>query len=344
MRSSPVRRGVTLPELLVVLGIVLLLFALAAPAIFSTRESARAVQCLDRLRGLALLTMNYESQHGHFPYTSTAWVRVQQNGPEELQKSVSPHFELMKILDPAAAQTWDPNDLLFISMNPDERSIPSLEINRQLLLRNTPEFLCPSDHGGPGDVNYRANMGPNIAVMEPQTWWPTFNEFEPTLGAFVNGRSVQAKEFTDGLSQTALYSERVIGDRQTDRYDPFRDIFSNPGPHGLGTDFYVAACRDNAIANPVKHYSFLGTNWILGDFAHTWYQHSGPPNSTTPDCASGESRFSGADSGLYTARSFHAGYVNVAFADGAARKIEQSIDLRLWKAMSTRAGTEAGID
>ena len=45
-----------------------------------------------------------------------------------------------------------------------------------------------------------------------------------------------------------------------------------------------------------------------------------------------------------TARSYHAGVVNVAFMDGAVREVTDSVDLRVWRAVGTRAGTldEAG--
>jgi prepilin-type processing-associated H-X9-DG protein len=41
-----------------------------------------------------------------------------------------------------------------------------------------------------------------------------------------------------------------------------------------------------------------------------------------------------------TARSWHPGGVNVAFADGAVRFISESIDRPLWRSLGTRNGGE----
>lgn len=41
-----------------------------------------------------------------------------------------------------------------------------------------------------------------------------------------------------------------------------------------------------------------------------------------------------------TSRSFHNGMVHVLLMDGSSRAVHNSIDLRTWKALSTRAGSE----
>jgi len=41
-----------------------------------------------------------------------------------------------------------------------------------------------------------------------------------------------------------------------------------------------------------------------------------------------------------TSRSYHAGIVSSAFMDGSVRSMTNGIDSLLWKALSTRAGSE----
>ena len=41
-----------------------------------------------------------------------------------------------------------------------------------------------------------------------------------------------------------------------------------------------------------------------------------------------------------TSRSYHAGIVNVVLMDGSVRTVEGTIDLRVWRALGTRAGGE----
>jgi prepilin-type N-terminal cleavage/methylation domain-containing protein/prepilin-type processing-associated H-X9-DG protein len=61
------RAAFTLSELLAVLAIIGLLFALLMPAIQAARESARMANCKNHLRQIGLALVNYESAHKHLP-------------------------------------------------------------------------------------------------------------------------------------------------------------------------------------------------------------------------------------------------------------------------------------
>ena len=60
--------GFTLVELLVVIAIIAMLVTMLLPAVQSARESARRVQCINRLKQIGLAINNYESTHQVFPY------------------------------------------------------------------------------------------------------------------------------------------------------------------------------------------------------------------------------------------------------------------------------------
>src|SRR5688572_22638076 len=65
---AEVRRGFTLVELLVVVGIISVLVALLMPALAGAREAAQRAKCLATLRGMAQAAHMHAAEHaGYMP-------------------------------------------------------------------------------------------------------------------------------------------------------------------------------------------------------------------------------------------------------------------------------------
>ncbi len=327
-RGSAKRSGLSVLDVLICLAVIALLLALLAPAIQQARERSRSVTCANNLRQLAVAAHQHLSAHRTFPYTSTTW-----SDKTHQYKAISPHRYLMASLDRVIFDEVDfddPTDPPWGSARPEFYS----RANERLSLMTIPVFACPSDVVACGAVSYRANLGISVELLAP---CPTIEAISQK-GAFINGRSVGPAEFSHGLSNTVLFSERVTGDFAPTVYSPFRDVFAGTNLRGYGTtEGFDRICRQSATTNPASHFSFQGASWLLGGYCNTWYNHVRPPNSLDPDCAVGSGWVDGGYS-IVAARSLHPGGVNSMLADASVKLISSDIDQNVWRGMGTRSG------
>ena len=78
-----------------------------------------------------------------------------------------------------------------------------------------------------------------------------------------------------------------------------------------------------------------GGKWIDGHYGNTLYNHYYAPNARNWDCGNGSH-----NKGLSTARSLHAGGVNILLADGSVRFIRHGVAPDTWRALDSRSGGE----
>jgi prepilin-type processing-associated H-X9-DG protein len=193
-------------------------------------------------------------------------------------------------------------------------------------------FVCPSD-GRRGQVPGLTTSGSNY-VANNGSGTVAYGRIASGDGLFTQ-TPVRFSDITDGASNTAAFSESLVGNGQVPASpaaaDPRFVVLEVPG----GSDPTPAACESAAGTFTAVR----GGKWIDGHCGNTLYNHYYPPNARNWDCGNGSH-----NKGLSTARSNHAGGVNVLLADGSVRFVRNAVTLETWRALGTRDGGEVLAD
>src|SRR5262249_38097129 len=144
---------------------------------------------------------------------------------------------------------------------------------------------------------------------------------------------------TDGLSNTAAFSESLLGPggpaEPISGAPPLQDAARQVLTLAGSTTTDDATCAAG-LANPGAYWSNLrGARWINGHYADANYNHHLLPNAPRPDCSNASH-----NPGQAAARSSHDGGVNVLLGDGSVRFVTNGVAPATWQALATRAGND----
>jgi prepilin-type processing-associated H-X9-DG protein len=201
-------------------------------------------------------------------------------------------------------------------------------------------FLCPSDPRLVpkattwGGTNYRANEGTSVAMWYGVSDTTGVNNALtiPPNGLFFSNDLIKLASISDGTSNTAAFSEHLVGDFSNSVATEKADTFW-PQTYPATPDEAVQQCRSfNWQDLSFQRVSEVGAPWAYGYHSTSSYWHSGPPN--TKSCMFPPSRI------MTVATSAHPGGVNVCMADGSVKFVKDSVAISTWRAIGTRSGGE----
>jgi prepilin-type processing-associated H-X9-DG protein len=291
-------------EVLISLGVIGVLFALILPAVQNTREAARRLKCLSNLKQLGIATENFIESRGRLPTGGGVLV------------------ELLPFVEG-----------------------PTVEDAKKGV--NLPLFACPSDEAIPNNLSvasYRMNDGSQLAQDRDRRRVSFRNGVYKFTGLVKDLKGPRPADFTDGLSTTALFSERryrhEFGGNSGDacQADPIRCLWFIRERFFVGEeDAFVAHCREDSNRTGVTPVLWSEPISIFG--LEECYHHILPPNAV--GCYSFPVEDAAiSNDGAIPPTSRHPGGVNVSFCDGSARFVGNGISNAIWRALGSRNGNE----
>ena len=194
-----------------------------------------------------------------------------------------------------------------------------------------PVFLCPADGSHDYQLSpysYLINEGSRIGVLDGVSGSPN--------------HVIQFSHISDGLSATAMFSERRSGFSSPQissnplsqcRGQPWRCVWNLQSDYGPGDEAdFGDDCRSPS--------QWLDVSPMVADNREVYtsqfpYSHTMLPNS--PSCFATTNSVYGFS---ISATSLHLGGVNLLLCDGSARLIATEIDGRTWRALGSRDGNE----
>ncbi len=344
-------RGFTLIELLVVIAIIAILIGLLLPAVQKVSEAAARTQCQNNLHQISIANMNYESAYGEF------LPGVGKNGCcwGTWMIPILPYVEqdaLFKMYSNFGG--LDPNG----RYSTNTGTGPTPNGNRFVASRQLKTFTCPSDTPTPWVTggtaltkhNYALNAGntnfyqvpvpigctnptidgssgcrafggapfgwyENSDLVHDSTYPWTIPPSDPTKGRMGIPRKITS--ISDGTSNTMMAAE-VIQGRGTSNGNDLRGFTWWGGGAGFTTEF-------------------LPNSQIQGSDIHTGGICPAIDYPNLPRCTDVSTNTLAR---LSTARSYHTNGLNVAMCDGSVHFVPNSINIQVWRAMSTAQGGE----
>ncbi len=260
------RRGTSLIEVVLVIGIILALSGLLAPAVMRGRESASKTACSNQLRQIGLALQQYHGVHGSFPpgmaheHGIRPSVGGQYYGPD---------------VDPFPLLHWHARLLPYLELEILWTATVKAFAESPRIIRNPPHigrdttiplFQCPSEDPyaeGPYPFPPATSY---MGVSGTKTWSQN--------GVLFLDSHVRLTDITDGATNTL-----VVGERPPNRQKQVGQWYGII-PHGYNIDAFLGVTEEGNPSYihhcPIGPYQFeLGSFTDQCSLMHFWSVHSG---------------------------------------------------------------------
>ncbi|MCA9138189.1 MAG: DUF1559 domain-containing protein [Planctomycetales bacterium] len=356
----------TASSAIVLLVCVLVTFSLIAMSLPRSREVSSSDRCADNLRRLGIALHNYHSSYRTMPagvggtMGGTGYPSMLSRERDSNQGRLSGFAALLPFLDQQVAwsklSAGGPGN--FPPMGPAPSYDPS---EYELWSVQFDAFLCPSD---PAEINdygmrsYVMNYGDAVDAVGrlfDDSAEDRVLKSQVGRGAFIPHTPVKFRDCPDGLSNTAMISETMIGvGTKNSGAMVVRGVEGLIASPGDALKTAISAQKPYRSGNTIWSIG-KGTRWPEGSFMINAFTTVLAPNKPSATLHADP------ESGCISASSYHLDGVNVLMGNGAIRFVSDTIDVGdsnapsvsplmnnigaespfgVWGALGTRAGKE----
>lgn len=301
--SRTIRQAFTLVELLVVIAIIGILLALLLPAVQAAREAARRAHCSNNLKQIGLALHMYNDVHKTLP---AGWVGVRPDRPSEPFIFGPTGWAWAAVILPYLEQANVEKNFIDYRLPVTDRRHEQVRGFKLAIYR------CPSDIG---KDRYRLR----------ELLWD----------------SADAPDVSDPRLDLEYATSNYVASFGPDDVDSCFALTQGGQCRARGVFFHNSFLRFAEITDGLSQTFFVGERASNRGYA-TWVG-TAPVFLCFPSTIVGDTQepLNYAGEHPHGFSSFHPGGGNFLLGDGGVRFVSETIDLGVYRALSTRAGGEA---